>query len=152
MPQYERQLGDLLPLLAKLEEGGLARVLTEKVGDVAQGATVVLGDIFEPGVLDVATGRRSRSSGGGDGSGGGGHVAGGGGIVVGVGEAVVVLLLGGGEGDLLLLGLVLGLMLMLVLMLVGLVLMLMLMLVLVAGLGVHPGLLVRVGTVAVVAV
>lgn len=45
MPQDQRKLRDLLPLLAELEEGLLARVLVEQVGDVLHGATVVLGHI-----------------------------------------------------------------------------------------------------------
>ncbi len=93
MPQYKSQLGHLLALLAQLEEGGLARVLTEQVGDVAQGAAVVLRDILEPGLLDVGGSRDSHA---------------GGGIVVRVGQSVVVLLLGR-EGNLLSLVLVAGL-------------------------------------------
>lgn len=45
MPQDQRKLRDLLPLLAELEEGLLARVLVEQVGDVLHSATVVLGHI-----------------------------------------------------------------------------------------------------------
>lgn len=45
MPQDQRELGDLFPLLAELKEGLLARVLVEQVGDVLHGATVVLGHV-----------------------------------------------------------------------------------------------------------
>lgn len=45
MPQDQRKLRDLLPLLAKLEEGLLARVLVEQVGNVLHSATVVLGHV-----------------------------------------------------------------------------------------------------------
>lgn len=45
MPQDQRELGDLFPLLAQLEQGLLARVLVEQVGNVLHSATVVLGHI-----------------------------------------------------------------------------------------------------------
>lgn len=45
MPQDQGELWDLLTLLAELEEGLLAGVLVEQVGNVLHGATVVLGHI-----------------------------------------------------------------------------------------------------------
>ena len=98
MPEDKGQLWDLLPFLAKLEEGGLARVLTEEIGDVVEGATVILGDVLEARVLGMSGGGGGSSS---VGSSGNGHVAGS--IAVGVGETGKMLLLSGGEGGLLLL-------------------------------------------------
>lgn len=46
MPQDQGELGDLLPLLTELEEGLLARVLVEQVGNVLHGATVILGHVW----------------------------------------------------------------------------------------------------------
>lgn len=45
MPQDQGKLGDLLTLLAQLEEGLLAGVLVEEVCDVGHGTTVVLGHV-----------------------------------------------------------------------------------------------------------
>lgn len=45
VPQDQRELRDLLPLLAELKEGLLARVLVEQVGNVLHSATVVLGHV-----------------------------------------------------------------------------------------------------------
>ena len=85
MPQDQGELGHLLPLLAQLQQGGLARVLVEQVGDVLQRAAVVLGHRgLERVVLGVGLGQGAET-------------------VVGAGEAVVVLLLsdtGGGGGGL----------------------------------------------------
>lgn len=44
VPQYQRELGHLLPLLTKLQQRCLSRVLVEKIGDVGQGAPVVFRD------------------------------------------------------------------------------------------------------------
>src|SRR3569833_641457 len=87
VPQDQCQLGDLLSLLAELEEGGLARVLVEQVGDVAHGAAVVFRDGLQVAILGV---------GGGQGAGG----------IVRARDAAIVLLLGsrgggGGGGGLL---------------------------------------------------
>lgn len=45
MPQDQRELGDLFPLLTELKEGLLARVLVEQVCNVLHGAAVVLGHV-----------------------------------------------------------------------------------------------------------
>lgn len=60
MPEYKSQLGNLLPLLAQLKQGGLARVLAQQIGDVAEGSAVILGDVLEPGILDMGSGRDSH--------------------------------------------------------------------------------------------
>lgn len=76
MPQDERELGNLLALLAQLEQGALARVLIKKVGDVLQRPAVVLGyRRLEGCLLGMALGEGANA-------------------VVGAGDAIVMLLLG----------------------------------------------------------
>lgn len=109
MPQDQSQLRDLLALLAELQQGSLPGVLVQQVGDVGQGAAIVLGD----GVVDAAgAGILGTSAVGGRVEGVDVTVG------VGAGEAIVVLLLGGRGGGC---GGLLGVVL------------------LVAGLLVHPG-------------
>lgn len=86
VPQDEGKLWDLLALFAELQQGSLARVLVEQVGDVGHGAAVVLGYVVVAAILGM-----------------GGEVVG---VGMGAGDAVVVLLLGdrGGGGSGLLLG------------------------------------------------
>lgn len=92
MPQDEGQLGNLLALLAQLEESGLAGVLVEQIGNIGHGAAVVLGDVVVGSILGV-----------------GGDLAAADGRVAASSEAAEVLLLldhgggGGGCGGLLLL-------------------------------------------------
>jgi hypothetical protein len=80
MPQNQGKLGNLLPLLAQLEQSGLARILVQEVGNVLQSATVVLRHgRFDRVVLGMAGGER----------------------IVGMttAQAAVVLLLGHGGGS-----------------------------------------------------
>lgn len=82
VPQNKGQLGHLLAFLTELQQGGLARALVEQVGDVVQGAAVVLRYVVEARVLDVH----------------GRVLVRGGDIEMGTGHAAIVALLGGGGG------------------------------------------------------
>jgi len=53
MPEDQRQLWDLLPLFAELQQGSLACVLVQQISDVLKGPAVVFGDGLERGVLSV---------------------------------------------------------------------------------------------------
>lgn len=86
MPEDQGQFGNLLSLLAKLQERGLPGVLVQQVGDVLQRPAVVVRDHRFNGII-------LRMGGSGEGI----H------IVMCAGHAVVVLLLGnigGGGGSL----------------------------------------------------
>src|SRR4051812_11125367 len=75
VPQDQGQLGDLLSLLAKFQEGRLARALVEQIGYVLQGPAVVFRDGLDGRLLHVAGIERVD-------------------VAVGTGKAAVVLLLG----------------------------------------------------------
>ena len=80
MPENERELGNLLALLAELQERSLSGILIEQVGNVLEGAAVVLRNNRLEGILLCVAG--------GEGAHG----------VMGTGDAVVMLLLGNTGG------------------------------------------------------
>lgn len=53
VPQDHSQFGNLLSLLAELQEGGFARGVVEEVGDESHGATVVLGQSLDACLLEM---------------------------------------------------------------------------------------------------
>ena len=77
VPQDQSQLGNLLALLAQLQQSSLASVLVQEVGDVLQGAPVLLGNV-QRGVRAMSLGQGANA-------------------VVGASETIVVLLLGDGS-------------------------------------------------------
>ena len=81
VPQDQGKLRDLLALLAELEEGLLARVLVEEIGNVLHGATVVLRHVGVLGATILMDGVQGV------------------GVVGSCRDAIVVSLLGSGGGS-----------------------------------------------------